>query len=74
MTWSDRITILVAAVLVSASIWLGTNSINARIDDVNARIDGVNARIDTLQESVQDDLRELRALVIDALQAKSHAD
>ncbi len=40
---------------------------NARIDDVNsslnARIDDVNARIDGLQE----DIRELRALLIQAL-------
>ncbi len=40
---------------------------NARIDDVNfslnARIDDMNARIDDLQE----DIRELRALLIQAL-------
>ena len=53
-------------------------SLNARIDDVNARIDdavtslnaridsavgGLNARIDELHQ----DVRELRAIVIDAL-------
>ena len=41
--------------------------LNARIDDVNvsvnARIDDMNARID----DVQGDIRELRALVIDAI-------
>ncbi len=39
------------------------SGLNARIDDVNARIDDVNARIDGLQE----DIRELRALLIQAL-------
>ena len=45
-------------------------TLNARIDDVNARIDDVNARIDDLQE----DIRELRALIIDALHRADPAD
>ena len=44
-------------------------NVNARIDDLRAevamQIAGVNARIDELGE----DVRELRAIVIDALQA-----
>ena len=38
-------------------------NVNVRIDNVNARIDDVNARIDGLSE----DIRELRAIVIDAV-------
>ena len=45
-------------------------NVNARIDDVNARIDDVNARIDDLQE----DIRELRALIIDAIKGAAPAD
>ena len=45
-------------------------NVNARIDDVNARIDDVNARIDDLQE----DIRELRALIIDAIKRTDPAD
>ena len=48
-------------------------SMNARIDDlraeVAAQIDAVNARIDALQEEV----RDLRALVIDAIKAAAPA-
>jgi len=47
---------------------------NARIDDVNfslnARMDDMNARIDDLQE----DIRELRALLIQALNESPPAD
>ena len=50
------------------------DDVNARIDDVNAnvsaRIDDVNARIDDLQE----DIRELRALIIDAIKGTDPAD
>ena len=49
-------------------------NVNARIDDVNAnvnaRIDDVNARIDDLQE----DIRELRALIVDAIKRSDPAD
>ena len=49
-------------------------NLNARIDDVNAslnaRIDDVNARIDDLQE----DIRELRGLVIQALNESPSAN
>ena len=38
--------------------------------NVNARIDDVNARIDDLQE----DIRELRALIIDAIKGADAAD
>ena len=67
MSTGDRITILVAAGAISATLGVGSCSTNARIDDVNThldtRIDDVNTRIDDLQA----DIRELRALVIDAI-------
>ena len=80
---SDRITILLSVAALCATI-IGTScstnarigdvnariddvhaNVNARIDDVNARIDDVNVRIDGLSE----DIRELRAIVIDAVKA-----
>lgn len=74
MSMGDRITILVAASAISATLGVGSCSTNARIDDINtqldARIDDVNARID----DVQTEIRELRALIIDAIQADIPAD
>ena len=66
---------LVTLLLMLAGLMIQQNSnINARIDDVNtnvnARIDDVNARIDDLQE----DIRELRVLIIDALKGTDPAD
>ena len=62
-----RITILVAAGAISATLGVGSWSTNARIDDGNTHldtcIDDVNARID----DVQADIRGLRALIIDAI-------
>ncbi len=50
------------------------NDVNSRIDDLNAsvnrRFDNVNSRIDDLQ----DQMRELRALVIDAIKGAAPAD
>ncbi len=50
------------------------DSLNARIDDLrdslNARIDAVHARID----AVERDVRELRALVVDALKGGAPPD
>ena len=62
-------------VLMLAGLQLQQNvNVNLRIDDLNAtlnaRIDDVNARIDDLQE----DIRELRALIIDALHRADPAD
>ncbi|MCY4635158.1 MAG: hypothetical protein OXG04_11760 [Acidobacteria bacterium] len=45
-------------------------SVNSRFNDVNSRIDNVNSRIDDLQ----DQMRELRALVIDAIKGADPAD
>ena len=41
------------------------DSVNNRFNDVNSRIDDLNRRIDDLQN----DMRELRTLVIDALKS-----
>ena len=86
---ADRLTILLSVAALCVTI-VGTScSTNARIDDlnanVNARIDdlsaSLNARIDDLSASVdvrfevvREELRELRALVIDAIEAASAAD
>ena len=66
MSTGDRITILVAAGAISATLGIGSCSTNARIDDVNTRLD---TRID----DVQADIRELRALVIEALEPSVRA-
>ena len=63
MSWTDRITVLVAAGAIVATLSVGTCSTNGRFDDVNQRIDDVNGRID----DVQTDIRELRSLVIEAI-------
>ena len=74
MARSDRVTILLSVAALCTTI-IGascstnariddlSSSVNARIDDVDTRIDDVNARIDGLSG----DIRELRAIVIDAL-------
>ena len=85
MSMGDRITILVAAGAVSATLGVGSWSTNARINDVNTqlntriddmgtRIDGVRAQLNTRIDDVQEDIRELRALVIDALKHGDPAD
>ena len=66
---------LATMLLMLAGLIIQQNAnVNARIDDVNAnvnaRIDDVNARIDDLQE----DIRELRALIIDAIKRPDPAD
>ena len=66
---------LATLLLTLAGLFNGRiDDVNARIDDVNAslnaRIDDVNARIDDLQ----DDIRELRGLVIQALNESPSAD
>lgn len=72
----------IAGILVVGGLINGVNNriddlnatVNTRIDDVNAtvntRIDDVNTRVDT----VQTDIRELRALVIEAIKADETDD
>ena len=60
-------TIVSFAAIIAGGINHRIDDVNARIDDVNmnvnARIDDVNTRIGDLQN----DIRELRSLVIDAI-------
>jgi outer membrane murein-binding lipoprotein Lpp len=49
-------------------------NVNARIDDVNARIDDVNANVNARIDDLQEDIRELRALIIDAIKGNTPAD
>ena len=88
----DRVTILVAAGVISTTLGIGSCStyghiadmnahlgsridnmnthLQSRVDDVNARIEDVSARVD----DVQADIRELRGLIIDAIQPGTAAD
>lgn len=73
---------IIATVVAIGGLVLGQGFyLNARIDDSNTRIDDVHRRIDDLRgemnrrlDDVQSDLRELRALVIDALKPADPAD
>ena len=67
MSMGDRITILVAAGAISATLGVGSWSTNARINDVNMQLT-------TGIDDVQEDIRELRALVVDALEHGDPAD
>ena len=57
---ADRISTGIAVAALITTLGVGTCSTNARIDDVNAN---VNARFDSMQA----DIRELRALVFEYL-------
>ncbi len=63
--------LLALASLFNARIDDVNSSLNARIDDLNsnlnARIDDVNANLNTRIDDLQEDIRELRALLIQAL-------
>ena len=88
MCWADRISMLVAAAAIVATLGVGTcstnarfNDVNARFNDVNARFNDVNRRIDDLQSEIrglrddlQADIRELRSLVIEAIKDDTPAD
>lgn len=49
-------------------------NVNARIDDVNRRIDDVVVNVNARLDDIQDDIRELRALVTEALKGAEPAD
>ena len=71
MTWTDRITILIGAAAVAASLGVGTCSTNGRFDDVSSRFDDVNARFDDVNrriDDVQTDVREIRGMLVELLQ------
>ena len=66
---SDRITVLLSVAALCVTI-IGTScSTNARIGDVNARIDDVHANVNARIDGLSEDIRELRAIVIDAVKA-----
>ena len=66
---SDRITVLLSVAALCVTI-IGTScSTNARIDDVHARIDDVNANVNARIDGLSEDIRELRAIVIEAVKA-----
>ena len=72
MSWADRLTILVAAGVISTTLGVGACQTGARIADVNGRIDNVQADIRELRDDVQADIRELRTLVVDAIAGGQH--
>jgi len=73
---------LATLLLMLAGLMIQQNAnLNARFDDLNARLDDLNARFDDLNANVnarfddlQEDIRELRALIIDAIKGADTAD
>ena len=70
---------LATLLLMLAGLLIQQNAnVNARIDDVNAnvnaRIDDVNANVNARIDDLQEDIRELRALIIDAIKGADPAD
>ena len=78
MSWTDRITILIAALMLSATLGVGmcstVDATNRQIDGVNLRINDVQADVNRRFDDVQADIRELRTLVLDALKRVEPAD
>ena len=50
------------------------NDVDNRFNDVNARIDAQKAHLDSRLDAVQQDIRELRALIIDAIKSAAPGD
>ena len=61
---------LVLGGLLSAQI----SGIHTRIDDVHRRIDDLRSEMNRRLDDMQADIREVRALVIDALKGSESAD
>lgn len=77
MPSGDRVSFFLGVGAIVVTLAVGTCSTNARFNDVNARFSDVNARFDDVNarlDDVQEDIRELRALVIDALKRRESAD
>ena len=70
----DRLSFFIGVGAIVVTLGAGTCSTNARFDDVNRRIDDVNARFEARFDDVQADIRELRALIIDAIKNDDPAD
>ena len=62
MCWADRISMLVAAAAIVATLGVGTCSTNARFNDVNARFNDVNARFNDVNRRIDDLQSEIRGL------------
>jgi len=60
--------------------WIGSpraiiaGGFNARFDDLNSRIDDLNSNVNSRMDEIETDIRELRALVIDAIKGETTAD
>ena len=67
MSPKDRLSFFIGVGAIVVTFGVGTCLTNARFDDVNRRIDYVNARFEARFDDVQADIRELRALIIDAI-------
>ncbi|MCY4635798.1 MAG: hypothetical protein OXG04_15055 [Acidobacteria bacterium] len=84
MPSGDRVSFFLGVGAIVVTLAVGTCSTNARFNDVNARFDDVDARFDDVDarfddvnarlDDVQEDIRELRALVIEALKRRESAD
>lgn len=70
----DRLSFFIGVGAIVVTLGVGTCSTNVRFDDVNRRIDDVNARFEARFDDVQADIRELRALIIDAIKNGDPAD
>ena len=66
--------ILVVAGLLSAQISSSNAGLNTRIDDVHRRIDDLRSEMNRRLDDMQADIRELRALVTDALKGDEPAN
>ena len=88
MSPRDRLSFFIGVGAIVVTLGVGTCSTNARFDDVNRRIDDVNRRIDDVNRRIDDvnarfearfddlqaDIRELRAIIIDAIKNGDPSD
>ena len=81
MSSADRISYFIGVGAIVVTLGVGTCSTNARFNDVNARFNDMNGRIDDLHatparriDDIRTDIRELRALIIDAIKRAEPAD
>ena len=54
MSWTDRISMLIAAGAIVATLGVGTCSTNARFNDVNSRFNDVNRRFNDVNRRFND--------------------
>ena len=78
MDASNRVTIVVATGVICTILGIGSCSTNGHIADMNAhldsRIDNLSTHLDSRIDDVRADIRELRGLIIDAVQTAPVAD